>query len=196
MDLFPPDLRQIAEVCRIAPYHSQLHSLFQRLVKYAVNIADRFGRELLLCQEAIIKPLYLRGVQRRQPDFTQHRLDVVITVSLIGVQRIGLHGILHIGLKPGVQPFSNGVLRRFQIGPIIQFRCDLRQLLPDFLLCLSIDRFLDLFAAGGVKAGRKPCLPPAICSFADRPGTLRAFSRFSHVSAPFRVPTDPVVWVL
>ena len=54
MDLFPPDPPQVTKICgllRIPP------SLLHRLVKYTSNIADCFGGERFLSQEAMIKLL-------------------------------------------------------------------------------------------------------------------------------------------
>ena len=99
-----------------------------------------------------------------------------VAAALIGIIGVAFHGIQRVGFQPGIQPLPHRILRLLQIRPAVDLRCDLRQLLTDFFLCLAIDGLLGLFArlrvnAGGI-AGRYPATPrilPAI-----------AFQRHSH----------------
>ena len=70
-----------------------------------------------------------------------------VAAALIGIIGVAFHGIQRVGFQSGIQPLPHRILRLLQIRPAVDLRCDLRQLLTDFLLCLAIDRLLPVFGS-------------------------------------------------
>ena len=108
-----------------------------------------------------------------------------VAAALIGIIGVAFHGIQRVGFQPGIQPLPHRILRLLQIRPAVDLRCDLRQLLTDFLLCLAIDGLLGLFARLRVNAGGIAGLPAPVGALADGAAALCVLGIAFHMYLSF-----------
>lgn len=149
-----------------------------------INILCSFGRECFASiayrsAKRIHKGLNLYRVQCLQFDLTQCWCDVISYHSFIGVQCIGLqiHGILR---KIGLHPFSDRILRRFNIRAGVNIPRYLTQFCSNFLLRFAINTVPDWFAGRGIYAGSIACFPASVFSLGDGPAAGLAFFTLCH----------------
>ena len=146
-------------------------------MQHSVNILDRLWRKLLLVEKIVIHGLYHVRSEARQPNFPDVRFQMNANVLLIGAAGRGLR-VSRVLDQPNIQPCTDFHNRRLNIGAFIDFHRDLRKLLPDLFLGLSVHGFLTLLSGFRVSTNRVSPLPASVGTFADGAGTFRAFGRF------------------
>ena len=90
-------------------------------------------------------------------------------VGLLG--RIAL--IAHVLRRPDIQPLGEGHFGWLKVVAVIHGGYGLGQLLPDFLLGLSVDAFADRLAGARIVPGYEAGLPGAVRALPDASGALR-----------------------
>ena len=144
-------------------------------MEYTVDIFYCLGRQAALAlplgPQSVIKLLDGVGVQCLQLHRTQGGLDMVLDMPGIGYHGGGLHAA-QIVRRPNVQPLPHGHLAGLLVCTGIQRGGELCQLLPDFLLCGSVDRPLHLFPRAWITAHSIAGLPSSVLPLANRPTSL------------------------
>lgn len=169
------DARQFAAVREIDLDIIQLYGLLEGSVQRAVRVPDGFGGELpeavISAQEAIIDVLDVVRAQFGEFDLAQMRHKANLDRRAVFVQRARLDVHTEI-IEPCIEPLLHRQLRRRDINAVVDGRCDLLEALPDFLLRLAVDGFLNLLACTRIAAHGITSFPCAIFALADRAAAL------------------------
>ena len=166
LDFFLFDTGQDNGIQRIVPDIAQLLCLFQRLMERTVDVFDRFRRQVLFIQQFIVKMLDHMRCQGRKLKAAKIWLQMNTDAALIATvgRRLEIRSVF---FQPNIQPRFELHAAGLNIDTVIDFRLDLRQLLPDFFLRCAIDGFALLLSGFGIETNRVSAFPASIRSFAD-----------------------------
>ena len=144
-------LGQNALIRRVCPQIVDTNSLLQGTVKHQIDHPDRAGGKPRI-QPAVAEPLDRVRGQPVQLDVSQLRLQMVADDGTVAGP-CPVAQVPAVVLQPDVQPLGKGQLTGFVIGPLVNLRGDLAQLLRYLFLCFAGDRVLDLLPGLGIIPG-------------------------------------------
>ena len=143
-------------------------------MQHAVNVLDclwgkAFAARLARLAEGIIELLYLVRVQRLKAHSAERGLDVQPDVIRVNLPRAGLDAA-EIGLFPDIEPLTERLLVRLDIGAVVNGGSRGLELLHNLLLSFAVDRAPPLFAGTEVHSVRIAGLPIFVFLPADHAG--------------------------
>ena len=116
--------------------------------------------------------LYRVGIQFSQLHRRKIGLNVEPYIVPVNLHCAGLYP-LKVCIRPNVQPLTQSHFTRLPVCFVVHRRDSLCQLLPDFLLGLSVNGLSDRLSSAWIMPHDEAGFPCAVCPLPDASGSLR-----------------------